>query len=223
MATIPEQLAAMSVTDSLKHASIPAQMTKMPWATVNDGSWSETTGWSPTTYTETAEPSVRSGAYYNVAQITGGFAGVGITKTTGALNNADRRTGIWLFSEMGAKVSGYQLQWITVSSTTVLKFVLTRWFEGGGTVLMETEPTFVSLENFSFYLTNMNGSLQAWRREGEGTIVQMGSTASDSTFKEGYVGMGGNGSNPNMVNLVSGKLTAEQSATGRRKLLMGVG
>lgn len=207
MPSITEQLAALSVTDSLKHAAMPETFSKLPWATLGAGTWSEAAGWAPEGYLATGEPGSRSGTYYNAAAFKGGNAAVGIKKTSGSLLNNDRRLGLWLFTAAGAKASGYQLQWVTITKTDVAKFVLSKWVEGVRSVLAEA-PEVAIAGNDSFYLVAFDGKVSLWRRTGEGTPELVGAEVEDATFTEGRVAIDGNGSNPKMVDLVSGTLEA---------------
>lgn len=209
MATLAEQLAALPLAHSLQSSGMPASFTKLPWAVLNEGTWLET-GWSPASYILAEEPSSRSGAYLNSTLYKGNIA-VGVTREGGgSLANGDRRLGLWLHSAVGAKPSGYQLQWVTISKENTVKLVLSRWIEGERKVLAEVAEVSMALGD-SFYLALLNGKLLIWRQAGVAQ-PELLTEASDSTFTEGRIGIDGNGSNPAMTNLVAGEVTEPPAA-----------
>ena len=198
-----ELLSGLPVTDSLKHNSQPSTFTTLPWSVV-PGSWSESSGWSPESYLAGAEAGSRSGLYWNAEKLKGNAA-VGLKKATGFLTSP-RQFSVWLFSEAGAKPSGYQLA-VIAETTTLVKFSLRKWVGGVETVLTESkEVTFG--DNDSFYLLAKNGEISMWHRAGEATPTQVGTEVTDSTFTEGYSGIDGNGSNPRLINFSTGNISS---------------
>lgn len=203
MPSLAEQLAALPVIETLETGANPGTFTILPWATASEGSWIGSV-WRPTSYVLTEEPATRSGIYYNAAEHGGGRAAVGFQYVSGVLTNADRRLGCWLFTAAGANPSGYQLQWDTISSGTLLLWRLTRWVEGVGTVLDEWEESYAATD--VYFLSAFDGTVAGWRQaKGEGLPTVMGE-AKDSTFTSGRAGLDGNGSNPSIVDFVFGTL-----------------
>lgn len=209
MPTIPEQLGSLSILDSLKHAAVPGTMSNLPWQTAV-GSWSEAAGWSPASFLENAPTNTRSGLYINTGKVSGNY-GLGLKKTTGSLAVAARQFEVWLFYQGAAAASGYQLRVIAEASGKV-QYKLTKWVEGTGTPLIESAKELTFAENDSFFLARVGNKLGIYHRTGEGTPELVGSEVEDTTFTEGFVGFGGNGSNPRLINLQGGALTAATAA-----------
>ncbi len=218
MAGIAQQLTALPVTDSLKHSSLPASFTKLPWAETS-GTWSATNGWSPPGYSASwAKPGSRGGIYHNIATLAGGSAAVGVTKTTGTLS-ASRQFAVWLFTE-GEEASGYQLAVIAESATKV-KFVLRKWVAGVETLLAEVKGIAFGVGD-SFYLAALEGKVSMWHRVGESVPVRIGEEVADTTFTEGYAGIDGNGSNPRLINFTAYALRPETRQRHKPPLALDV-
>jgi hypothetical protein len=200
--TLGEMLATLPITDNLQHATQPTSLTALPWS-VSPGFWSFE-GWSPDSYGTGPEAGSRSGYYWNTEKLKGNVT-VGLKKTTGLLASS-RQFAVWLFTEGGAKPSGYQLAVISETSTLVT-FVLRKWVNGVETPLAEAKEVPFA-EGDSFYLTSFGGKLSMWRRPGTGTPLMVGTEITDSTFTEGYSGIDGNGSNPRLINFTTGVLPA---------------
>jgi hypothetical protein len=203
MQTIAAQLAALAVTDTLKKASKPASLTKIPWAAL-EGTWAEATGWSPSGFLASPPSGTRSGFYFNTEEKSGNHA-VGLKKTTGSLEAVDRQFEVWMCSAMGANPSGYQFL-VLCEATGKVKFILRRFIEGEAKVLWESAPAQTFNENDSIFLVRANGLLLCYYRAVEGTPVLLGG-AMDATFTKGFCAFGGNGSNPKLINFVIGALT----------------
>jgi hypothetical protein len=195
--TLGEMLALFPVTDNLQHASQPADLTTLPWS-VSPGFWS-LEGWSPESYGTGPEAGSRSGYYWNTEKLKGNVT-VGLKKANGLLTSP-RQFSVWLFTEGGAKPSGYQLAVISETSSLVT-FVLRKWVNGVETPLAESKEVPFA-DGDSFYLTSFGGKLSMWRRAGTGTPVTVGTEVTESTFTEGYSGFDGNGSNPRLVNFTT--------------------
>jgi len=215
MQAIPAQLTALAVTDTLKKASKPAAFTKIPWAPT-EGAWSETLGWSPSSFSANPPTGTRSGFYWNTEEQSGDHA-VGLKKTSGSLLTLERQFEVWCCSAMGEKASGYQLTVITSKlSDGKVRFVLRRFIEGEAKVLFETTEDLPFNENDSFYLARVDNELLVYYRSGEGTPTLLGG-ATDTTFTKGFCAFGGNGSNPRLVDFKVGSLTiAEEVERFRR-------
>ena len=199
--TMGEVLPLVPITNSLKQVSQPADLTALPWS-LFPGFWS-TEGWSPESFLAGAEAGSRSGYYWNTEKLKGNTV-VGLKKTTGFLTSP-RQFAVWLFSEAGAKPSGYQLA-VIAETPTLVTFLLRKWVNGVETVLAESKEVPYA-DNDSFYLLSFGGKLSMWRRSGEGTPVMVGSEVTESTFTEGYSGFDGNGSNPRLVNFATGSVS----------------
>lgn len=228
MATIPEQLIALAVTDTLKKATKPASLTKLPWA-ITEGSWSEALGWSPSAFTTNPPTGTRSGFYFNTGEQSGNV-GIGLKKTTGSLAAEERQFEVWLFYQGGEKPSGYQLAVITnKTSNGKVRYRLTKFVEGVATTLINTTEEFTFNENDSFYLARVGNKLEVYRRSGE-SLPEYIENVEDATFTKGFSGFGGNGSNPRLINFTVGALVstveiplAASSGTSSSTLAMTTG
>lgn len=202
--SLATQVGELPVLDTLLHAAKPSSLTKLPWAST-EGTWAEATGWSPSSFSASPPTNTRSGFYYNTSPFSGNH-GVGLKKTTGSLASEERQFEVWLHYQGGASASGYQLCVVTDKTADgKVKYRLKKFIEGSETLLKETAEGFTFNENDSFYLVRANNKLQAYRRSGTST-PELLFEVEDITFKEGYVGFGGNGSNPKLVNLMVGAL-----------------
>lgn len=218
--SIPEQISWMNITDTLKHASKPGTMTKIPWATA-EGTWVEATGWSPSSFIEKEKAEDHSGFYLSSEEQSENWC-VGIRKTTGSLASAARTMNLWLFSPMGATPGGYQLTLVTENSGSLVKFVLKKWVEGVEIgVLLEVKGVTLA-EQDSFFLAKVGNKLSLYHRVGEALLAeQIGTTVEDTTFSKGFSAFAGNGSNPKFINLIVGKLesTSEEPTAKTVKIL----
>lgn len=228
MPTISEQLAALAVTDNLKHATMPETWVKLPWS-VNRGTSTEI-GWEPESYGEGSQAGSRAGWYWSPAKVKGGN-GATMLKRAGAFGHiGGRQFSVWLFTEGGEKPSGYQLvayQAGTVGASVpadTYTFKLRKWVGGAETPLGET--TSVGMEaTGSFAVVSLSGKVSAWVRQNEAAAwTLVGSEVSDTSFAEGFSGVDGNGSNPFLINFGSGTMTplASGARVGSR-MLQGVG
>lgn len=191
--TTAEMLSALSVTHSLKAASLPASFTKLPWATT-EGAFSETTGWTPSnTAAGTADD--RGGIYWNVEKLKGGNAATGVVKSSGTPGSTTWLN-TWVFADASPSPSGYQLA-VNFESATKARFLLRKWVAGVETLLGETKEVTVS-DGDTVYLVARAGRVSAWHRVGEETPVIRGSEVADTTFVEGYSGIGGRGFSSNL-------------------------
>jgi hypothetical protein len=199
--SLAEQLAALPVIDSLKHAATPAGLTKLPFVNA-DGTWTEATGWSPASFEAARSGGNHSGLYDNSGAKSGNYA-VGIKKTSGSLAN-ERQFELWLFMDGSAELTGYQFLVQSATGGTV-QFILRRWSKGVEKVLFESAKGLSFKENDSIYLAMVKGIVSVHYREGEGTPKQLFEVA-DKTFIEGKNGFGGNGSNPKLINFSGGTI-----------------
>lgn len=206
--SVAEQLLGLPIIDTLKKAAKPASMTKLPWA-LTEGSWSEAAGWSPTSFSANPPTGTRSGFYINTGKQAGKVA-IGLKKTTGSLAVEGRQFELWLHYQGGEKASGYQLAVVTdKNSDGKVKYTLKKFVEGAETSLLATAEGLPFNENDTFYLARIGNTLLVYRRSGE-SLPELIGEAEDSTFTEGYVGFGGNGSNPRLINLQVGALVTAQ-------------
>lgn len=194
--TVPvaEVLKELTVLDSLKRAAKPANFTKIPWAE-QEGTWSATEGWRPPGFTAGKPAGTKAGFYYNTEQFNGDIA-VGMTKNSGTIA-AERQFELWLGMQNTAKPNGYQLNAYGVAANKV-KFKLIRWEEEVGTTLFEEEHAYA--DGDSFFIARVGNKICAYWQSGEATPTLL-AEVTDTKFMEGFVGFGGNGSNPIFTNL----------------------
>lgn len=211
--TIPEQLAAASVTDTLKHAVIPGEgeWLKMPWAT-GRGSDSES-GWKPEGYAAHEPDGSRSGwlwlpgaqpvnRAYTILKRSGAFGHIGGVEF--------RQFSVWVFAQNTAKANGYQVCMKQTSTEDKYIIRLGRLFEGALTTLFESGEV-VMKGTGEFAITHTNGKVAAWLREEEGKeFVIQGTEVADVTFLQGLSGVDGDGSNPTLINFRTGLLEAPE-------------
>lgn len=202
--TIAEALTNASVTDSLKHAVLPASFTQIPWA--GTAGTDNESGFHFGSYLEEfegAKAGSRSGIYYNTSKVEGGGGFVTINVAT-ASAATPRQMGLWLFSEMTVNPSGYQVA--VVGDGATYTFKLRKWVAGVETLLGETK-TIPIKSGGSFGLVAKNGLVGAWSKEAAATPWGLvGNEVVTSTFTKGYSGLDGNGSTPNMINFSTGTL-----------------
>lgn len=204
MPSVLQQLVGLPVTDTLKHASQPSTLTKLPFVNA-DGTWTEATGWSPASFEAGRTGGNHSGLYLNTGTFSGDFV-VGIKKTTGGLSSP-RQFEVWFIEPSGTELNGYQLLVLAEKANTA-QYILRRWIKGAEKVLWESAKGQAFLENDSFYLARVGHALQVYHRVGVELPVLLGE-AEDTTFPQGYCGFGGNGSNPKLIDFVAGQLRAE--------------
>jgi hypothetical protein len=222
MATIAEQLSSMSVTDNLKHATMPETWVKWPWS-FNRGFDSES-GWSPESWTETVPHGSRSGWYWSPAKVKGGH-GATILRRNGSFGHINlRQFSVWLFSEGGEKASGYQLVAWQTGAADSYTFKLRKWVAGVESLLGETASVAMTGTG-SFAVAALSGKVSAWVRQSEASSwTLVGSEVSDAAFSEGYSGVDGNGSNPLLIDFATAALTpASSGARSGSRFLLGVG
>lgn len=202
-ANIAEILEKAPVTDSLLHAALPASFSKIPWSG-SEGTIS-VSGWKPGSYAteyEGEKAGSRSGIYYNTSKVEGGGGYVTI-KVPAVSATSPRQMGLWLFSEMTSTPSGYQIAVIGDGSTYTFK--LRKWVSGVETLLSETKS--IPIENKgSFGLIARSGLVGAWYKKNEVATWSLVNEVSSSTFKKGYSGTDGNGSNPTFSNFSTGTM-----------------
>lgn len=194
--TVPvaEVLKELTVLDNLKRASKPSYFTKIPWAS-SEGTWEASSGWRPPGFSAGKPAGTAAGFYYNTEQFLGDIA-VGMTKVSGSIA-AERQFELWMGMQNTAKPNGYQLNAFGVAGAKV-KFKLIRWEEEVGTTLFEEEHTYA--DGDSFFLARVGNKVCAYWQSGEATPTLL-AEVTDTKFMEGFVGFGGNGSNPVFVNL----------------------
>lgn len=213
MATIAEQLAAAVVDDSLKHASTPATLTKLPWVT-GTGSWNEATGWSPPGFTSEADGAgtgASGGLYLNTETLKGGNAYSMMTWNTISGNLLkEREFSVWLFANVAdATPDGYQLvayqNASSESSGKTFVFKLKKWVNGVPSTLRENEATME--QGGAFALVKASGKVSMWIKKNSSSEWAILSTeGTDAAFTEGRSGFDGNGSNPKLTNFATGTL-----------------
>lgn len=176
-------------------------MTVMPWS-VSNGTFSETTGWSPPGFFE-GLGGLRGGYFDNRNRVSGSYA-VGVKKTTGSLQGL-RQFDLWLFHQGGSKASGYHVAVLAEASGKV-QYILRKWTGASEpTIIFESAKELTFSENDSFFLAYVDGMVEIYHQAGAGTPELIGQVE-DSTYSEGYIGFGGNGSNPKLINLACGTL-----------------
>jgi hypothetical protein len=204
MASIAEQLAALAVTDSLKHAALPATFTKMPWASDTGLTWSEANGWEPQSFSGGQPAGVRSGIYYNVAEQSGPLAAI-LTHASGS-DPAERQQGVWLSLAATPNPTGYQALVVGVSGTKHLA-VIREWLEG--TLVGERSASVELAEAGSqvavVALPSLGKVCVYTRKEAAAPFVRAAELPS-SSFAKGFAGLDGNGSNPFLQNFTVGAL-----------------
>jgi hypothetical protein len=213
MATIPEQLAAAVVTDSLKHASLPSSFNKLPWDGAT-GTWSETEGWVPPAFgaeTSGEKTNASGGLYYTPSSLVGGN-GFTLVTWNGLSGNlvAERQFSLWLFANTsdfspdGYQLAAYQNAASATSGKTFL-FKLKKWAAGVATTLREGEATME--KGGAFALVKASGKVSIWiKASSAAAFVLLSTELVDASFIEGSSGFDGNGSNPRLANFATGKL-----------------
>lgn len=214
MASIPEQLAAAPVTDTLTGSPSEVTWPQLGWA--NERGTFEAEGWKPPSYNEWAPTHSYGGALYKATALSGGnaFAYLTIPVTYSMLTGASYRSfSVWLFASSGKVAQGYQLRLKQASAGTgtphLYVFMLLKFVNGEGTLLAESEPMTIETGG-AFALAALGGVLTMWRREGEKTgWARVGEEVKDSAFTAGYSAIDGSGSNPHLSNFGTGVLLSE--------------
>lgn len=214
MATIGEQLAAATVDNSLKVASLPAVFTLLPWSN-STGTFAEATGWSPPGFTNETDgkgTGANGGLYYNSEVVKGGNAYTMATfsSVTGGLLK-ERQFSAWLFADVtdtspdGYQLIAYQNEASATSGKTFM-FKLKKWVAGVGSTIAETEATMEP--GGSFALVKASGKVSVWvKKSAASEWAIVGTEHEDLTFTEGRSGLDGNGSNPKLTNFATGTIT----------------
>lgn len=225
MASIAEQLAALPVTDTLKHAAIPAEgeWAKLAWA-ASRGSDSEA-GWAPPGYVKHEPDGSNGGWYLAASKITGGNGATVLSRsgTFGFIGGAEfRQFSTWLFTTGAGTANGYQLTAKQSATENKFLFRLAKYVAGAQTVLGESAEITMAADG-SFAIVALGGKLSAWVKETAASAwVMVLGEFSDATFTEGFSGIDGNGSNPRVVNFSTG-LMVEATAPDPPKLTVGRG
>lgn len=210
MPTIPEQIAAAAVADTLKAARTEEEWPKLAWAASRGTFGSGGVGWKPPTFVNWPPTQSFGGAYFAAGGVLSGDAFVSLDipnnySLIGGEEGEYRSFSIWLFTNGAGTGNGYQLrlrQWSFSNSVPRLyKFVLSKFVKGEKTLIEESGEVTVETGG-GFALAMLGGILTMWRREtAESEWVQVGKSNADTTFTEGYAGIDGNGSNPVLANL----------------------
>ena len=219
MPTIPEQIAAAAVADTLGAARTEEEWPKLAWAASRGTFGSGSFGWRPPGFVPWPPTQSVGGAYFaKGGQLSGdAFVSLDIQNTyflIGGEEGEYRSFSIWLFTDGAGTGNGYQLrlrQWSFGNVTPRLyKFVLSKFVEGEKTLIEESEEVAIETGG-GFALAMLGGYLTMWRREtAESEWVQVGESNADETFTEGYAGIDGNGSNPILANLKWAALEAPE-------------
>ena len=206
MATIAEQLAAAGVTNTLKAASQPVDLTLIPFAP-SVGFWSATTGWNPPGFLASPPTGDRGGLYWNIEQITGGN-GYSILRRNSSFGHiAERQFSVYLFSAMGGTASGYSATAYQPGSTANVYTFKLRKYEAGVASTLAEVPSVTLEPTGSFAVVAFGGKVSMWVRVSEAAAwTLVGSEIADTTFASGFSGFAGNGSNPSFINFATGKL-----------------
>lgn len=216
-----EEITWLPTLDTLEHTVLEAQFTKIPWSP-GSGTWVTGTGWKPAAFvSEPANAQDHSGVFLNtVAQSLGhNAAAVELKTSSGAV---ERTLNIWLYlNSAKTKPTGYQLSTVGVSGT-VYKIKLTEWNEGTEVKSSTSgEKTIESTGGIA--ITHKNGIVRAFVRKLVGSEWEQVLEFATTGFTEGFIGIGGNGSNPLLNNLAGGVLegTNEGGKEKKVKVLKG--
>lgn len=223
MPTIPEQLAAAAITDTLKGSPSEVAWPKLGWASTR-GTF-EANGWKPPGYNEWPPTHSFGGTYYATGGKYVGDAYVFLTipSTYSLINTPYRSFSVWLFSGGNtAQANGYQLRMRQASSGSSephkYKFMLVKYVAGVETLIAESGEVTVN-PGGAFALVKVGGVLTMWRREtAVSEWVQVGAEAgyADGAFTEGFSAIDGTGSNPVLANFGTGNMIVKAFGLFRR-------
>lgn len=223
MATVAEQLKSASITDSLKYESLLAAETagwkKLVWATVIAGTWGAS-GWKPPGYAKHEPDGSVGGAWLSNKKQTGGNSFAYLVSPTFGTNQAGggaepRQRSVWLYTTGEGMANGYQLRCKDTVVGSSIKYMmrLSKYTAGAETLIKEVE---VEIEaNGGFALASASGKLGIYIRKTEAAswVLVGAEEFADTTFKEGFSGVDGNGSNPTLINFATGVLTVGTAPT----------
>jgi hypothetical protein len=213
------QITWLIVTDTLKHAVLESFFTQIPWST-GSGTWSATLGWAPTSFSSL--PLIaqdRSGIYFNTTTYTGSAAGNAAAALQISSNSVaeERAINTWIFLNSSKSTpTGYQISAVGVKPavTSTYDIYIKEWNEGVEVKSVKVASQLVEPTG-EIAIAVFGGVVYGFiRKLSTSDWVQVAEFASTS-FTEGRAGIGGNGSNPKLLNFRGANLDGPSGATSK--------
>lgn len=211
------QITWLIVTDTLKHAALESFFTQIPWST-GSGTWSATLGWKPTSFSSL--PLIaqdRSGIYFNTATYSGSAAGNAAAALQISSNTvaAERTINAWIYLNASKSTpTGYQITAVATATANTYDIIIKEWNEGVEVKSAKLAAQLVEPTG-EIAIAVFGGVVYGFiRKLSTSDWVQVAEFSSTS-FTEGRAGIGGNGSNPQILNLRGANLDGPAASGGK--------
>jgi hypothetical protein len=214
------QITWLIVTDSLKHAALESFFTAIPWNNGGTGTWSATLGWAPASFLNS--PTIaqdRSGIYFNTTTYTGSAAGNAAAALQISTNivAAERTLNTWIFLNASKSTpTGYQISAVGTNPavTSTYDIYIKEWNEGVEVKSVKVASQLIEPTG-EFAIAVFGGVVYGFIRKLSSSDWVQVAEFSSTTFTEGRAGIGGNGSNPKVLNFRGANLDGPSGAAGK--------